>query len=546
MYFYVCEKNFFKGGSMRRLGICAFFVFLLVPFGAFAQDDDDDLFDMDLLEDLAEETRSQDCTPEKRLEILVCTLNADILLQQKIYLRSNTLRNRSLHDLPSFTWLCSDCFGELSTSIIPFYNHTSRMFFVNEQENINSYINLDGDDFIDAVTRIINGLEISNVELRQVLPLFAPIRLQERRAGGYFRLCSQLHDLSFQFSIPLYYLERNFFLSDREINAIKMAPLIREIATGSSDEAVRENFTRHLVNDRLGLGDTRLQFVWSPYEDERRLLRAGVLLTLPTAVDFKRGIYGMDFCKCTEIPPLTVEDITDPFCVDDPQAAVIDLSNKLIDYAFGVLDRLTATTTDTSLGNNGHVTVGPFFDYEFWCTDATSICVQGNAQYVAPANELRMFIKPVIPAEFEKCNVDCEDKKNSDPPPAEECLAFFNEKLIDAFFPTGRMARVSPGSIIHLNAAIKHARHGWDAKIGYDFYWQGREHITLPPREARQFKLCKAINDPIIQHKVFGSLYGSVPGWNDCLRLGFLGDVTFEGTGIGDDFTLAFNIEFIF
>ncbi len=488
-------------------------------------------------EDLQKELESAQQAPCTAQDVVDTLVNSGVvnLLKVPIYKRTNSILNRSIHDLPTFNWvdIHRGCFD---LSVLPFYNQTSKLFFTRSDPFIRSYINLTGQDFIDAVEEVAELLRPEEASpIGEILPLFEHIKLQERRAGLYFRVGGHNNNWDVKFSLPLYYLERNFFLTPEEIEAISFSTAIRELSEGSSRSESEELLTEHLVSDKLGLGDLRIHALYAPWTTESTCWSLGGFITLPTAFAFQQGIIGGSFCKVRAIPPFDIQQI---ICgiLGDSVAQQIQSFDTLTKLAFAVLDTLTANVADTSLGNNGHFTFAPLAQYEHFFNSCWGIRSQASIQYVAPAHERRFFIKRINPESFER------DFTNPDL--AEDNLAFIQQKIIDTLFPSVFSVKVRPGAIANANVALLCNYNCFEGWAGYDFYWQGEEKLELSQRIRNIFRTDVALNSRGIQHKFFGGIEFNIPYSCGLLYLGLRGDITFSSRGLGKDFTLAFNLAF--
>lgn len=482
----------------------------------------------------AEEAALPECTADIAIETLLA-LNVIDLLKVPFYKHSNSILNRNIHDLPTFNWVDIRP-GCLNLSVLPFYNQTSKLFFTRSSPFIKSYLNITGEDFIDALTAIVDVAD-PTIQPEEILPLFQNVKLQERRAGLYFRTGAHQNQWDLEFSVPLYYIERNFFLTPEEIEEISFSPALRDLSEGSSNSEAEELLTEHLVSDRVGIGDFRIHALYAPWHTDTTRWSVGGFLTLPTAFSFTQGIIGGSFCKFRNIPFFDLEEIIcTTLQVGELIPEQIQVKQQLTDLAFSVLDNLTANVADTSLGNNGHVTIAPIAQYEQFFCDEWGVRAQGSVQYVVPAKERRYFIKKIDPDEF--------NRDFTNPVDAVANLAFIRRKIIDNFFPTVFNVTVKPGPIVDLNAALFWNYQAIRAVFGYDFWWQGQERIEVSKQQAKNFLVDRALNPSGLQHKIFASVDLSFPYCSGIFYAGLRGDYTFSGHGIGKDFTLAINLAF--
>lgn len=531
---------------MKRLSILALFLVLtLVTCKNRAQEEPDmenfDNYDFLLqnAEQRQEKIKELECSTFSLLQdLLNPTFNVlNILKKHSLYKRSNSILDRSVHDLPTFTWTCVDN-GCLTLAMLPFYNQTSKMFFTKDSPYISSYTNLTNPELIKDLSAIVTDL--LNIPVGEILPLFSHIKLQERRAGLFLRAGSNYGPWTFQVSWPFMYLERNFFLNNAERERLEESEFLSNLSTGTN-KAEAEAFIRpHLVADKLGFGDMRLHALYTPYKSSSDRFTLGGFVTLPTAFSVKEGILGNSFCKRGGPPPLPLlELLAIGFDCEDKKSTEIASFNQAIAFAFGILDRLTANVAETSLGNNGHVTIGPLLEYAHKFNDCLAITTQANVQYVTPGNEIRSFIPKISPKAF--------DRDFNNPAKAVENLEFIKDVIIARTFLTPLKVKVQPGAIAQVNSYVTYAFDWLTASLGYDFWYQAQEKFKSIEHPHPSILISPAMNPAGMQHKLFGSLLGSLEhGEDGLLQLGLRWDYTFASQGMGRDFTLAANLAVLY
>lgn len=480
--------------------------------------------------------QEDECTPELIIDKLLIFDTLNILKKHTVYKRSNSVLNRNIHDLPTFTWTCVDN-GCLTLAALPFFNQTSKMFFTEDSPFIKSYINLTNKDLIDDISQVVDIIPDLNVG--KILPLFQDIKLQERRAGIYFRAASDYGPLTFQFSWPLLYVERNFFFSPAEERKLEESEFLRQFSTGVNKAEARAFLTPHVVTDKIGLGDMRFHALYTPYCENKDRFTIGGFITLPTAFAFRDGFIGSSFCKTNGPPPFNLEEI---ICVafkfENSRSKRIAMFNQVKNLALGVVDHLTGNF-ETSLGNNGHATIGPLLEHEHKFNNYWGVTTQANVQYVAPCEEVRAFIRPKNPKAFDRRNFN-------DPAQAADNLKFIRNKILDMFFLTPLKVKVQPGPIAQINSYLTYTCDCLKGSVGYDFWYQGQEKFTAIESPHPTINIGKALNPAGLQNKIFGSLVGTLPQDDGLLQLGLRWDYTFASRGIGKDFTLAADIQFLY
>jgi hypothetical protein len=471
------------------------------------------------------------CDPLTVIEKLTL-LNIPQTLQNNFYELTQPPVTRSVLDLPSLR-IYQDRRRCWSFFVLPFYNQTTKMFFSKCSDRIGSYLSLTADFLANLDTQTL----IPNFNLDEVFPLFGLVTLQERRLGGMFSAYTNHKAWAFGIRMPLYYLERNFFLNDQEVQAIKNALFFKEsTGTAASDEEEVMTFARrHLISDKVGFGDTRLTGLYR-IDGLEQDVWLGAELTIPTAVAFHKGIYGSAFCKSQPPPPFDflalLQETT--LCGATPAQEEEALATAL-DFATEALDKLTANVADRPLGNNGHFSIAPLLEHQYYFNDCLKLITHASFEYLFPADEHRFFIIQKNPADFVR--------NYNDNNQAQANLTFLSQQAINTFFPADRLCtRVSPGIIVKLSTGFYYETYHYYSMLGYDFWWQGQERLKiiqpLPP-----LALNKGVKPAASQSKVFGYLGGKMHLWHYVVRLGLRSDVTITNHAIGKDFTVALDID---
>jgi len=166
--------------------------------------------------------------------------------------------------------------------------------------------------------------------------------MQERRGGFMLGVAHANGRFNLEFKTPLYYLERNFFVTPEEQE-------ILESFFGPSDPEQQ----KHFISDRVGFGDTRLTIGFFAVEDDRLQLNVGGEATIPTQIAFKKGLLGSHFKKNSNHPIFNILELFQMvFCeVKD----VSQIEAITINFLLSSFDKLSANLLQTSLGNNGHL-----------------------------------------------------------------------------------------------------------------------------------------------------------------------------------------------
>ncbi|HRN78563.1 MAG TPA: hypothetical protein PLU71_04940 [Candidatus Dependentiae bacterium] len=520
----------------------------------------DDIFDIfdtpEAMEFLSEDSiegilqHHRNVSPETIMQQLV---DAGIipLLEEDLYCHTNPFNQRSLLDFPLFELLHCDYKGRWVTGFDFFYNQMSDSFYTDHSDRLSSYLNFASESFIDkiqnSVTPLIDAFsdEDYNIDIAKILCIAANLKTHQRRTGFMIHGMRQWKKWRLRFLFPLYYLERNLFLTDAERDAIAEE-------FGFDTEQEDEEFQdAHFISDKLGFGDTRLEIERKVFTDKRARVRAGIQLTIPTAFALKKGLKGSSFARfknaCLPAPTL-IEDI---FCdILDPAGPQIQKAfDELTAFALGALDRLSANLLDTSLGNGGHVGIGAILRINSdlnktihlpWAENV-HVCHRGSIEYLFPKDEKIFYVEKNNAAAF-------EDRDFTNDAQAAANLAFLEQELVKRFYPVAVDTTVQPGIIWRWLSRLDYLGAHAGANFGFDFWLQtenklismdtpcfGDMTLHLDKDRAKIGYAC--------QGQFFGGINGKIEQATRIWFLGIQADGTLFSRGIGHDWTVTFNVE---
>src|SRR5579885_1140606 len=230
------------------------------------------------------------------------------ILRQFLYCHTHPFNKRNIIDSPLFWVPVREYFNGWIISGHLFWNMFDREFFTRNSSNISSYLAINSPDLLDAIQsspdaqRIFQGFGLSPLD---VLPLFNNATIQERKFGVMFAFERQYEYFDLRFWFPLYYLERNFWLTEAEQEAL-------EDTLGKASEEDKEAFGRnHLVSDKFGFGDTHLTLQVPVFGYEEFSLSVGLQTTIPTAFPLACGLLGRKFKKPWNRPELDFNQLFD-------------------------------------------------------------------------------------------------------------------------------------------------------------------------------------------------------------------------------------------
>ncbi|MFI5333123.1 MAG: hypothetical protein ACHQVS_03405 [Candidatus Babeliales bacterium] len=480
--------------------------------------------------------------------------NAHKILQNELFLRTNDLNTRDIIYSPLFIRQKEDnYYFDSIVGLHLFYNQTHRMNFTKDSTSINSYLAISEPNLLDAIKEsvaIIQKLNIGfNIDPINILPLFDNATIQERKVGLMATMEKNWGRYSLRGIVPLYWVERNLFLTDKEQKAIE-----QELGVlGKEDQD--EFAENHLISDKLGFGDSLVTFdaLILNTDDYKIGTRLGLVATVPTAWAFKKGLKGSNFPKSDAMPQFNFGEL---FAQVGAQNADEVMQNLL----FPVVDHLAANILDVDLGNKGHFGLGGIMRNEIpWRHYVNHPWVHNlkwtsslSLQYMFPNKEKRYYIQKSDVAAFDALNLnnrsidEIQEQILADPEYAEQVVNLLQTEFVETLYPFVFKTSVFPGVVFQWTPRLMYEgrRLGFDA--GADFWIQGPEHlrnINKTPQCPTDLNIDIATKPTAYQTKVLASLFYT--GYRDThdIVVSLNGDKTIQSSGIGKDFTVTLNIE---
>ena len=515
-----------------------------------------DEFDEDSFLEATDQSRA--CpTPPAPIANLAVELGLDQLLQEDFYLGTYPLNARSLLTLPTFLPLRSPeaCYGWTVGSHL-FGNQTSSMFFTRKSSAICSYVGINRPTLLDRLSAI-TIIESLGIKPERVLPLFKNMTINERRLGLMLHAQRQYERFGLRITAPIYYFERNFFLTEQEKTAV-------EQALGQTTDAEQMDFAKkHLISDKIGLGDTRVVIDYALCPEALVDSTAGLFFTVPTAFSFAHGLLGSNFNKPCKPPVLNFIELFDLIVCEGVQG--IEKAKKIgEDFVLGALDNFAGMVLNRPLGNYGHLGIGAQYTSQTplhvfvkrpWAEQVT-FKSRMSLEYFLPAIEQRFFIQcdPAKAATFAAAGLDRPkqqilDEIASNPVYAQSVLDFLQTELTEKFYPFPFQARVSPGVAFQWTSKAFYEANKWGLYVGTDTWVRTGEKITCikshrnGPRNLDSVKAQQKFN---YQSKVLGGFFYKMARKDKDITLSLNADNTIISSGIGQDFTVSLNLEFNF
>ena len=494
-------------------------------------------------------------------EIIITLLTGSPLRLQNIlpfslYYYTYPLQRRSLHTIPSLALLLQDvpqC--HFSGTVKPFFRFTPRAHFTPRSTNILCYLSmLTEHDFIED----IDLDEFQNIDIPAVLPLFKNIRLEERELGAMCSLQFHQNNWIASLTLPILYLENNYFLTEQEREAIEKSPLFSGATVPNPSLTPSLDFSTftedHLINDKGGIGDLRAECWYDLTSHERCSAYVGAQITIPTARVVLSGISGAPddaFCQKT-LPFFDLQTMFNLFSAGTANATVT-LATMVANLGIDALDRLSSILLNNKLGIK-HVALGPVFRAD-GCLGRPDLTLQVTADiaYYIPANEVRYFKTVKNAQEF--------DRDYADPEQAQANLNFLMQQATDTLYPTAVCIKVHPGWTINFTSALRVFRPKYTATVGYNFWAKTHENFGCisktfgvcdpfsslygAPRysNAKILDLSAGRLSSALQGKLFGSITSTIHSKDSYdIRTGIRADATVHTYVLGRDFTLAIDL----
>lgn len=538
--------------STRNINLRIFFLFFLFSSQInalenldFELDEDDikfnELFNTTEFDEL-DAFRNNDClTPDEILALLLGSpnLNLALLLRSDIYLRTNPVVVRNIVDSPILgrTRLHDEDFI-FQTDF--FYQHMEHGYFTRRSKFIDSIINFNNQDLLNILPTIENLFNIQGVE--QALAVFRNTKIQERQTGAMFSVAGNYHFWHLSGRIPLYWVEHNFYLTQLEQNSVENTPLIdsNAISEEEREEAIAF-FTRRLVADRLGLGDTRLKLEHLFHSTPHLQAYAGLSLTIPTAVTLARGLIGGKFSKPFGRPAFSISQVINLILCDRDIAQATDIG---LDFVEGALCQLTSNVADRGLGNGGHWGFAPTIDIYNRIEERLCLELYAAIEYLAASNERRYFIEK---KNIDRLNMIATDFATFTEEQDEAALIFLNEQLINTFYPFVIETRVRPGVILKVRPAVHMEVGRFSGWIGYDFWWQAEESLLElhgPAHLVDRLRVDHGRKQRAEQHRLwFDARWYMLSSEHFDWQFTLKADETIRSLGIGQSFAISFGIQ---
>lgn len=482
-------------------------------------------------------TRTTRACSEEQTSII----NLQGILRNDFYIFTHPIAQRSIHDYPQFyffsclapTHLCK-CW---QLQVTGFYNQEFKANFTKDSPFIPSYLNFNNPTFIQELD---NFAALLGLNTPRLFSLLSKIKLQERRGGIMFGAIYHQKHWFLEVRTPLEYFERNFYLTESEKREVEAEPIFNDQDPDTQDDEEVDKFAKqHLVADRFGIGDTRINAWRRNIDTSSMIFDTGFVMTLPTAYSFKKGLIGSHFSKNTPTPSIDLTNLLNLVNEGQIEQATAIVAN----FSLAALDRLSRILLENSLGNNGHVGLGAFLHYDATISQKFSYRTRIELEYLLPIQERRFYIKKKDQSVFDRL---------ADATTPAECAAavdFIEQQLVNTLFPTGYATMVYPGLVFKLCTGLngRLGKH-WKLTAGSDVWWQQEEQlgtIKAPQEVIDTLRVDLARRSyAAFQLKIWGNIgYFRTGKWCDW-SASLYGDRTILRSGIGKDYSVGIRFEF--
>ncbi len=488
--------------------------------------------------------------PRAIMPILIEQLKILPIMEENFYCRTYALNKRNIIEQPAFFPYREYPFNH-TFGMHFFYNETERMNFTTDSSDISSYLAICNENLLskiaDSLALIRSTFPNFSIDPLAIFPLFGCASVQDRKVGIMFHGDKWYRDRQYHLHVrsPIMYEERNFFISEKTQQQIQDV-----LGQSDGDMSTAMDFAKkHLVSDKLGIGDTRIDFEWVIHRHPGLFLEAGIRVTLPTAFAFEKGVYGSSF---ENRPPACNFDIGSLWDLAE-SGRVAAATNVGTHFLESTLDRLSRILLDTGLGYDRHLGLGLALQTRsrlaYWIAKSWARAVKFKtrieANYYFPASEDRFFLELPNPAQFNPAFFPVEELEDNWQF-AQSRLDFLGLKFVEKLNPFRVRATVHPGATIQWTSSVIYERGRWCLSYLSDTWIRTKERIGFIRRSCtipQDLDIKRGTRHYGYQSKLgLGILY-TRPARNHSTTASLYGDFTYWNEGIGKDYTIALNVE---
>ena len=509
----------------------------------FFDEQDYDPFSNEFLDTVGNDHMNRGPSPEIIIEFLL-GLGVLNILKEPLFLHTNELNKRSLLDQPIFEPDRPQFPGLWVVGASAFANKTNRSNFTKNSDRFDSYVALTQQSLLEKLANSVNKITdlapALSVDAAQILGLFANMTIEQRQVGFMLHCTKKTHKTTFRILAPLYYLENNFSLTPKELDAVAEV-------FGESDPEEEKQFRKaHFINDKIGLGDTRIEIDQRILKRPSFTLRLGGLATIPTAWAWGEGFQGSSYSKPSTLPTLNLDPLFEAITNPNPTTEGIALES-IGDFALDSFDRIAANLIDMPLGNNRHLGIGGYMRGKTSLSsmintpfaERISFCNRISLELFLPSTEQRFYINKINQQELDNYNFSNDEEAAAN-------LIFLEEKIVERLFLRAFNTRIRPGAIFRWSSQAEYTGKRFGFNLGSDFWLQDKAKfstIHASPVALKQIDVAKAQQPIAYQSKIFGGLIFKHKTPQNCWFISLNTDASISNKGIGQDYTLSLNFE---
>ena len=397
---------------------------------------------------------------------LIKQFSLDGFLAAPFYNYTVPIKSRSYFDLECLQFICS---LTDNTSFYPFFTQTSKAV-------LTPYNGKRSGDLLSRIS-FLESLDINrftSFDMPLVFSVCKNFKIQDRQLGIMFQHSTTVKNWNFSFLWPFLYQERNVFLNKEDIKTLE------RLGLDTSDFTFAQE---HLISDKLGFGDLRIQIEKNILSTYKNQFNIGFGITFPLSFSIIKGLIGSHFRKNKENPDFHLQnDLMSYFDIlnlgnpNHPNNLTIIKNGEIL--GLQALDRFSAMLLEAPLGNDRHLGLFTFLKHIFYITPNVFISSKLNFEMLLPSVENRFFnIKPDQTyltqfAAMDEGDVDALDDATGAP-----FMDSFSSILINSLFPSSYHTRVFPGVSVQATNQITFERTKWNIHLGLDHWYRSQEKI---------------------------------------------------------------------
>lgn len=468
---------------------------------------------------------------------------AQNILKNPLYYKTNAIMRRNVIDLPIFQQFTIRGREKTSYSANPFFTQTFKEYFYDTRSDIQYYIDMQQNE-LDTQVDLISQLDDTEFlprgfSVSRILTLFQKLFLEERKVGFMFEFIKDTPLWTLSGRVPFLYVEHNLNMSPEDQKKIENDPFF------ASDGFDEETFAQeHLISDRIGIGDFRVNFEYLFIDNHAQKFSIGGRATIPTAFSFRKGLYGSHFSANTPAPTFDLyNDLLEPALSTGTDQNIALAQQNIIQFGYAVMDRLSAIVLEAPTGNNQHFGLGIFTHNKMIFSPKWSLEGLTSAEVLFPGHENRFFNLNTNPGDFAAFNWEDTSPATGQLP---QKLAFLNQQFVRKFFPTMYNVLVFPGFIFQSTTGFFYDGRRAKLGIGTDLYWRTPErfmNIDAPEEVKTHLLDLKQARTRYGLSSSFWFIIEKRPSTNSSWKLGLKAEATTNSFGIGEDWAVAILIQ---